>query len=73
MPSQNTTTAADASQQKWIEKIYADAANDTRNQPWKAALPETNDVEEPGSSDESDEELVKTGGPLDILTHFLNV
>ncbi|KAM3071208.1 hypothetical protein ACMFMF_007680 [Clarireedia jacksonii] len=53
-------------QQSVVSQILAEAAKDTRAQPWKAAL--TNTAHKDGESE--DKEIVKTGGPLDVLTNY---
>ncbi|PQE11285.1 hypothetical protein CJF31_00001061 [Rutstroemia sp. NJR-2017a BVV2] len=54
-------------QQSIVSQILAQAAKDTREQPWKAAL--TNAAANK-DNDNEDREVVKTGGPLDVLTNF---
>jgi len=68
------------SQQDRVSQIIAQAAKDTRTQPWKAAVSKTAEHEETSSDVEANsddetnpaEEVVKTGGPLDILTNFFS-
>lgn len=55
-------------QQSTVSQILAQAAKDTRTQPWKSAL--SNAAHKDGESEAK--EVVKTGGPLDVLTNFFN-
>ncbi|PQE25937.1 hypothetical protein CJF30_00000644 [Rutstroemia sp. NJR-2017a BBW] len=55
-------------QQSVVSQILAQATKDTREQPWKAAL--TNAAHKDNKAE--DKEVVKTGGPLDVLTNFFN-
>ncbi|PQE08097.1 hypothetical protein CJF31_00008188 [Rutstroemia sp. NJR-2017a BVV2] len=78
MPFQQAEKATGRTQPKRVSQIFAEAAKDTRAQPWKAVLSKTIDDEEIVSDDEAlpdneaYEEIIKTGGPLDILTTFFN-
>lgn len=54
-----------ASDQTTVDQIFMAASQNKRDQPWKKAL-----VDSARKEDTADKEIVKTGGPLDILINF---
>jgi hypothetical protein len=60
-------------QQSIVSQILAQAAQDIRAQPWKAGIKKAEGKDAAQKDDEEEEhEIVKTGGPLDVLTNYFN-
>jgi hypothetical protein len=65
-------------QQSIVSQILAQAAQDIRAQPWKAEIKKAEIKRAEGKDaaqkddEEEEHEIVKTGGPLDVLTNYFN-